>query len=228
LSDGLPLLLSFAWVAVVVGIAEVLRRDGRVSFDVSRKIIHIGIGSWILPTVLLFHSRWMAAAPPALFTLVNLLSLRFRWTKSMDAEAGSNAGTVWFPLSFTVLLLVLWGVEGGRTAVCAGLLALAWGDAAAALVGRRWGRHRYRTGDGWRSFEGSAAMLLFSLAAIIVAGRFVGSSEGLAPYGVARVLAGAVAATFLEAAGRRGFDNFLVPVGTAMLLWGLGRIIPMG
>jgi dolichol kinase len=38
----------------------------------------------------------------------------------------------------------------------------------------------------------------------------------------------AVAATLLEAVGRRGSDNFLVPVGTALLLWGLGMVLPMG
>lgn len=252
MNDGVSLAISFVWVAAVVAVAEGLRRGGRVSFDVSRKIIHIGIGTWILPTVLLFHSRWLAAAPPAVFTLVNLLSLRFRWTKSMDAEAGSNAGTVWFPLSFMVLILSLWSAEGGKAAACAGLLALAWGDAAAALVGRRWGRHRYRAGDGWRSIEGSAAMFFFSALGIAVAGQAamyaaghgagqvaglaaghavghaVGSATATLPYGLPFVAVGAVAATLLEAVGRRGSDNFLVPVGTAMLLWGLGQVLPIG
>jgi phytol kinase len=228
LNDGLALALSFVWVAAVVGVAEGLRRGGRISFGLSRKIIHVGIGTWILPTVLLFHSRWLAAAPPALFILVNALSLRFRWTKSMDAEAGSNAGTIWFPLSFTVLILGLWGVAGGKAATCAGLLVLAWGDAAAALVGQRWGRHRYRTGDGWRSVEGSAAMLVFSALAIGVAGAATASTTGAQPYGPARVAVVAIAATLIEAAGRRGSDNFLVPVGTALLLWGLGLVLRMG
>ena len=228
MNDGLALALSFVWIPAVVGVAEGLRRGDRISFGLSRKIIHVGIGTWILPTVLLFHSRWLAAAPPALFTLLNFLSYRYRWTKSMDAEAGSNAGTVWFPLSFAVLILGLWGVEGGKAAACAGLLALAWGDAAAAVVGQRWGRHRYRTGGGWRSLEGSAAMLVFSSLAIAAAGVAASSTTGAHPYGLARVVVVAVVATLLEAAGRRGSDNFLVPVGTALLLWGLGLLLPMG
>jgi phytol kinase len=146
----------------------------------------------------------------------------------MDADAGSNAGTVWFPLSFTVLILSLWGVDGGKAATCAGLLALAWGDAAAALIGRRWGRHRYRAGESWRSLEGSAGMLAFSLLGIVAAGTAVASATGGRPYDPLRVAAGAAAATLFEAAGRRGSDNFLVPVGTALLLWGLGLVIPIG
>ena len=217
MSDGAALGLSFAYVLVVVGLAEWLRRAGRVSFDISRKIIHVGIGSWILPTVLLFHSRWTAAAPPAVFVLLNLFSLRGKWTRAMDAEAGSNVGTVLFPLSFVILLLSLWDAESGRTAIAAGILALAWGDAAAALIGVRWGRHRYRVGPGRRSLEGSAAMLVFSVLAVAVAGLAVGPR----PYPAGWILGAAALATILEAASRRGTDNLAIPLGTSFLLWGL-------
>jgi len=219
LSDAGALVLSFVLVPGIVGLAEALRRGRLVSFDISRKIIHVAVGSWILPTVLLFDSRWAAAAPPAVFVLVNLLSLRGKWTRAMDAEAGSNLGTVLFPLSFVLLILTLWEQPGGRAAICAGLLALAWGDAAAALIGLRWGRHRYRVGAGWRSLEGSVAMLLFSALAIWTAGAVVGPS-----WPPVVLLAGALVATLLEAGGRRGLDNLLVPVGTALFLWGYGRV----
>lgn len=127
MTDGAAIGISFAYVLSIVGLAEGLRRAGRISFDLSRKIIHVGIGTWILPTVLLFHSRWMAAAPPAVFVLLNLLSLRGKWTRAMDAEAGANLGTVLFPLSFVILLCTLWNAAAGKAAIAAGLLSLAWG-----------------------------------------------------------------------------------------------------
>jgi dolichol kinase len=227
LSDATALLISFVFVPGVVALAEALRRGGRISFDLSRKCIHVLVGSWILPTTLLFHSRWAAALPPAVFVLLNLLSLRGRWTRAMDAEAGSNVGTVLFPLSFVLLLTTLWGEPGGRAAICGGILALAWGDAAAALVGRRWGTHRYRAGSGWRSWEGSAAMFALSIPAVAVAGAALRTALGTGyPWWV--VVAAAGGATLLEASGRRGVDNLLVPVGTALLLWGYGRIASFG
>lgn len=219
MTDGLALAISFGYVALVVGTAEGLRRARKVSFGISRKMIHVGIGSWIVPTLLLFDSRWVAAAPPALFVLLNLLSLRGRWSSAMDAEAGRNVGTVLFPLSFVLLILPLWDLPAGRAATAAGILCLAWGDAAAALVGERWGRHRYRVGEGFRSLEGSAAMLAGSLAAVALAGLWIGP-----PYTFAAILAGALLATLLEASGRRGIDNLLVPVGTALGLLGLGYL----
>lgn len=217
MSGGAALGISFLYVFAVVGLAEWLRRAGHISFDLSRKIIHVGIGSWILPTVLLFHSRWLAATPPAIFVLLNLLSLRGKWSQAMDSNAGANIGTVLFPLSFVVLLLGLWEAPGGRAAIAGGILSLAWGDAAAALIGLRWGRHRYRVGAGFRSLEGSAAMFVFSVLAVAVAGLAVGGH----PYRPVLLLLAPAVATLLEAGARRGTDNLLVPVGTACLLWGV-------
>lgn len=215
--DGLGIALSFAYVLLVVGLAEHLRRSGRISFDVSRKIIHVGVGTWIIPTILIFEHAWAAALPPAVFVLLNLASRKLGLVKAMEEEAGENRGTVLFPLAFVVLILLLWNQPGGRAALGAGILVLAWGDAAAALIGRRWGRHRYRAGSGWRSLEGSSAMLLVSILAIVVMGRIMGAA-----YSPFLVLAAASAATLLEAASRWGADNLLVPLGTSFLLWGLG------
>lgn len=223
MTDALALLISFVFVPGVVAAVEALRRSERLSFDLSRKCVHVAIGTWILPTTLLFHSRWWAAFPPAVFVLLNLLSLRGRWTRAMDAEAGGNLGTVLFPLSFVLLLATLWDEPGGRAAICGGLLALAWGDAAAALIGIRWGAHRYRAGPGWRSLEGSAAMFVFSAIAVFVAGAVHGI-----PYPWWWVFATALAATLLEASGRRGTDNLVVPLGTSLLLWGYGRWAAFG
>lgn len=74
------------------------------------------------------------------------------------------------------------------------------GDSAAALVGRRWGRHRYSNGS--RSLEGSTAFFLASIiAALVVPGipLWIG-------------LAGALLATIVEALSTRVDDNLSVPL----------------
>ena len=218
MSDLLALALSGLWVILVVSVAELLRRGGRLSFPHSRKVIHVGIGTWILPTTLLFHSPVWAAMGPAAFVLLNLLSRRRRLIRAMEEETGENLGTVLFPISFLLLILGLWRFDGGRLAAAAGILSLAWGDAAAALVGRRFGRHRYTVGSSWRSIEGSLAMFVVTAIAIWAAAAVLEQPF----YPVPLLLATSLLATLLEAFARRGFDNLLVPVGTALFLWSLG------
>ncbi len=218
MTDLWPLALSGLYVVGLVLLAEHLRRSGRLSFEWTRKLLHVGIGTWILPTVLIFQSGLWAAIGPAVFTMVNIVSRRRVWIRAMEEESGSNRGAVYMPLAFLALIFWLWDRDGGRAVIAGSLLALAWGDAAAALIGRRFGRHRYRAGDEERSFEGSAAMFAFSLLGI-----WVGFAVTDIPVSLALVVLGATAATLLEAVGRRGLDNLLVPLGTAAVLQGFAR-----
>ncbi len=74
------------------------------------------------------------------------------------------------------------------------------GDSAAALVGRRWGRHRYSNGS--RSLEGSTAFFLASIiAALVVPGIPLWMG-----------LVGAFLATVVEAMSTRVDDNLSVPL----------------
>lgn len=213
------LLISGLYVLGVIVLAEWLRRSDRLSFSHSRKLVHVGVGTWIVPTVRLFESPYWAAAGPAAFILFNLLSRRRQWLRAVDSEAGDNLGSVLFPIAFVVLILVGWNVERGKEALTAGILCLAWGDAAAALIGRPWGRHRYRVGSEQRSLEGSAAMLLVSAVAVAATGPLLGRPG----FGGVEIALAAVVATLLEAVSRRGFDNLWVPLGTAALLSGFHR-----
>lgn len=218
MSDLGALAFSGVYVVGLVLSAEHLRRSGRLSFEWTRKLLHVGVGTWILPTVLIFQSGLWAAIGPAAFTLVNIFSRRRRWIRAMEEGSGSNRGAVYMPIAFLALIFWLWDRDGGRAVIAGSLLALAWGDAAAALIGRRFGRHRYRVGDEQRSFEGSAAMFAFSLLGI-----WVGFSVTDVPISLALVVLGATVASVLEAFSRRGLDNLLVPLGTAAVLQGFAR-----
>lgn len=84
-------------------------------------------------------------------------------------------------------------------AAAAGMVTIIFGDTAAALVGRRWGRHRYR---GNRSVEGSLA---FFLAASFGVWMVPGVSLLLGT-------AAALLATVVEGCSRTVDDNLTVPV----------------
>ena len=211
--DLRALAISAVFLLLVLAVAEYARRRGMPRVD-TRRIVHVAVGTWILPTFMLYETAFWAALPSFLFVGVNALSLRFRLIQSV--ELGERSwGTVLFPLS--VGLLTLWGwEEPWRAVAVAGVLVMAWGDAAASLIGRRWGRRIYRVAGHPRSLEGSFAMLAFSWVAILFAFAMLGPS--LTPPVVQAALIAAVAGMLIESVSLWGIDNLLVPLGVAGVL----------
>jgi phytol kinase len=121
----------------------------------------------------------------------------------------------------------------GRLPVAAGIMAMALGDAGAAIVGRRWGRHRYRVpGGATKSWEGSAAFVVLAFAGIVLAGLAAGSADpdrlGALVDGAARLnvlgtaltagLAAALVSAVAEAVTPWGLDNLTVPLSAASVM----------
>lgn len=207
------MLLSAAWVVLVIGAAEFLRNRG-VAREITRKIIHLGIGMWIVPTYLLFESKVWAALPAAGFVVLNSLAWQFGWFRSMSGER-RNIGVILFPLSTALALWFFWLPPWSVVGVAA-ILVLCWGDAAGALVGRRFGRTQYSVWDHQRSLEGSAAMFSASLLAIVAA--FVVFGAPLSSGVVVAALITAGLATAVEAVCPWGLDNLLIPATVAIAM----------
>ena len=91
------------------------------------------------------------------------------------------------------------------------MLVLTLADAAAALVGTAYGRHRYQTWDDYKTIEGSAAF--FVVATICIYVPLALFSEASHWHSAAVAVLVAMATTVLEASMGRGFDNLLVPLG---------------
>ncbi len=219
-ADLRALLLSFAYVLAVLLVADFLRRRG-VAAAATRKGVHIAVGMWVFPTLLLFdHWPW-ALVPPAVFAALNGLSLRFRFFAAIEV-AERSLGTVLFPLSFAGLLALFW--PAGLPAVAAGgVMAMTWGDAMASLVGRAYGRKGYTIWGQRKTWLGSLACFSWSMLAITV------TLILLAPYPrpialLHAVLAG-LAATVAEALAPQGTDNLFVPFAAAGVLYLLGTLL---
>lgn len=208
--DMIGLLCSYAYIGAVVAVGETASRLG-LSRDVARKIIHVGVGLWVFGTLALFDSRYIAVIPPLTAAVANWVIHRKQLLRAVAAEP-ENLGTVWFPISFAALILLAWDRP---EAVAGGILAMTIGDALAAAVGQRWGRHGYESlGGARKSLEGSLAMLggTFATVAAVLAW------SGWAAYVGAATLA-AVVAMCAEALGAKGRDNLWVPLAVGAVLY---------
>lgn len=183
--------------------------DGRES---SRKALHIAASlaaagiAWQLPTA---ASRGLFAGAVLIALAVELVRHLSPAARFFDRafgpmlrtrESRGLTGATTLAIGFAIAALLPRPFGG------AGILAAGLGDAAGALVGRRFGRRRTRSG---KSLEGSLACF----AAAFVAAW---ASPGLGP-GPAIVVA--LVTTLLEALPLPSDDNLILPPASAAAAW---------
>jgi phytol kinase len=221
MSDPAAVIFSFAYVAVVLAVAELIRKNLDLKKDFTRKFVHIAIGTYIVPTFYIFHSLYYALVPPVCFIIVNVLSYRFKIFRAMEEEDGKNLGTMLFPISFCIVMIAFWNTGPDRVAAMLGILTMAWGDSAASIIGRNFGTHFYHVFRERKSIEGSVAMIAASYTAMIITLSLAGHPRLSVSEMVIVALVTSIFGTFLEAISIRGLDNLIVPIlssGAAYIL----------
>ena len=224
-------LLSAAGLAALVGVGEGLRASGRVAAEVSRGVVHVGVGVFVALAPFFFSGPAWVYVLAATFVAVNGAAVWRGWLEGMHGVRRRSVGTVTFPLALIVALWVAWTLDAQRVfALQVAFLILALADPAAALAGTRMRRPgRYRVGAGVKSVAGTAAFfgVAFGLAlgalwafrtacpALDAGSGVLGWSPGevlLAAFVVAAVTSAA------EALGGRGWDNFFVVLAALVVL----------
>jgi phytol kinase len=210
--DLIALCISYGFVIVVVGLAELAKRRSWVSSYVTRKLVHAAVGTWILPTMFLFDAWYWAVLPPLTFLVVNAVAMSKGLFPSIEGTDPHNYGPIFFPTAFIAVMPLFWA-QNMKFAACVGILCMAWGDPLASATGRMFGRRRYRVLGSVRSLEGSAFMFAASFIAALCGGL------ALAHFAPARLavmaLAAALAATAAEAVSFGGSDDLTIALAAS-------------
>lgn len=227
--DILGLILSYVFAFGMLLLVEAIRRWRNYPGEFTRKLVHIGAGMWVWVILLLFDHWQFAIIPTATFIIFNFVFLRYHVFKSMDPKEGATPGTVYFAFSCTLLLFIFHtGWEQGfprgyEYYAMSGIMAMTWGDALAAITGKRFGKHSYRVPgkkNHRRTLEGSTACLVSTFAAVSITLAIM--STLTPPLILTGALIAALIATLLEAISPYGSDNLTVPIVVAIVLFWLG------
>ena len=197
----------------------------RVSTNFSRKFLHIMIGNFIF-VIPFFTLRsfplsfpFFVAAPfilvTFLFSPLSPVDLSSRVSGLAEVTGGGHKfGLVLYAVSYSFLALFF---STEPYVLAAGILPMAYGDAAASLVGQKLGRHKYNV-FGAKSLEGSMAMFLTCLFGLLALMLFFVYLYPISIFDFAVAsLGAAVVATACEALTPRGFDNLTVPLCSAVV-----------
>lgn len=197
--------LAVLFVAVFA-LAELLWRRFHVDTEVTRKLVHIGGGVIVLLVPHLLTSIWSALALAASFAVVLSTARTWRWLPSVHAIERASVGAVVFPVAVAICVVVS---RGAVALFEIPLLALALGDAAAALVGQRFGVVVYRVAGVRRTLEGSAA---FAVVVVVVAAIGFHRAGVDLPTAIMLATSTALVLTAVEALSIGGWDNLTIPI----------------
>jgi len=229
--NGYGMLLGY--FAISATGALTLRRFVSMPREVFRKTLHmIPLGS-ILVWTYAFRTWWISALAATVFMAMfyPVLAVAERIPGFSELLIERKSGEIKSSLvvvfsMFTVLICVCWGWLGEKYLVIASVFAWGLGDAAAALVGKRFGRH-YLEGkliEGRKTLEGTLAMFAVSFVSVLVILLSNASVEWFAYVPIAVVTAAVCAIVELYTKG--GMDTMTCPFAAAAImiplisLWG--------
>lgn len=203
----------------------------KIPDELFRKILHfILLGSYI-PFVFAFETWWLSALLAVVLEI--LIYPILAWAERLSAfstfvnERKKGEFKHSLLLAFTMLavcMTVCWGWLGDRYLVLASMYAWGVGDAFAALIGKRFGRHKIRLkyADGRKSVEGSAAMFITSALAVLAVLLCRG---GLSFWGYVWIPGAAAAvSTLVELHTRGGMDTVTCPTAAMLVILPLAAL----
>jgi phytol kinase len=212
--------MSDSWLGILLVMATFAALFGLFSLiapilqpEVLRKGLHVTMGLTTLSFPWLFDSGWpviavVLACTAAFIAMHARLPLLRRLGQALSGVKRVSVGEFCFVAATAILFFL---AADDPVLYCIPLLLLTLADAAAALVGTAYGRHRYRTMWDYKSIEGSAAF--FAVGFVCIAVPLAWFTRATLFDAIAVAVLVALATTVLEAAIGGGFDNLFVPLG---------------
>ncbi|WP_051197976.1 MULTISPECIES: diacylglycerol/polyprenol kinase family protein [unclassified Butyrivibrio] len=187
--------------------------------ELFRKLLHFIAFSSVI--VMIYTAKnWIAASLVPIMIIVLMYpgllhaekDKRFTQMVSQRREGELKSSLFQLFLTIAVIIAVSWGLLGHKEFAVASILMWGFGDAAAALIGKRFGKHkvlRFKHVDHKKSWEGTAAMSVvafaFGLASLMIVGNI--PIENCLP----AVIIAAPLAAITELFTKNGYDTVTVP-----------------
>ncbi|NLJ79437.1 MAG: phosphatidate cytidylyltransferase [Firmicutes bacterium] len=225
------ILLVYYLVGLVL-IPTALKAWSKLPKEVIRKIQHVGYSLSIFILLRLFSTWYMALAGAFLLVILAYPALIFlertalykKWFVDRSERGGElRKQLLYVQLSFAILIFLFWGLLGAKWHYTVAVAVMAWGfgDAAAALVGKFFGKRNiiHRWVEGAKTCEGTMAMIVTAFGAIFLTLLLY---AGL-PWYLSLLVAFLVAPVsgIAELFSRRGTDTLTVPLLTAAVVFPL-------
>ena len=218
----LPIAIVAVYLTIIVILAETVNRlianNSANNSEFTRKIVHIGSGNVILLAWWLDIPIRVIIGASAIAAMIALTSYFLPILPSINSVGRKSWGTFFYAISIGILAWSFWDEYPQYTAI--GILIMTWGDGMAAIIGQKWGKHKYQLLGITKSWEGSLTMagISFLISSLILWWVWGNIWQTW-------LISGSIAlvAASLEAFSKLGIDNLTVPVASATIAFFLGQ-----
>lgn len=209
---------GIVYVFAVVGVMDFLVNKFSFPQDISRKVVHIAAGSWLIFWLFFDDMDWSKYLniAPAFIWLVLLLIKGL--TADEDDEAvrtmtrtGDRKELLKGPLYFTIVMCIMGTFFYKTSLALTAMGILGWGDGLAPVFGKRFGKHKFNILSE-KSIEGSLAFLIFGILGAVLFNYIFFTDVN-----IYLILIVGLIATILEAASPRDLDNLIIPLGISIV-----------
>jgi phytol kinase len=205
--DVIGLILSFAFVFLMIFLATLIQKLFKLSNEFSRKIIHIAVGNWIFIALYYFDDWYIAIIGPLAFIFINFLSYKFTIFNAMELQE-KNPGTIYYPISLAVCTLLTYSQKPLLILPYLGIMAMTWGDGMAAVIGKKFPVKNIRPR---KSIGGSVSFFVFTVLASIIY-LLVETTNLSTGTIILFALATAFIGVLIELFSPKNLDNLTVPI----------------
>jgi phytol kinase len=216
-------LIASLWLVIVAIAAVLTDRFSPRGSEFVRKVVHIGTGQIILLAWWLNIPAWVGISAGIFFSAVAIASYYLPLLPSINNVNRQSWGTCFYAMSIGILIALFWPIGKPEYAVL-GVLIMSWGDGLAGLIGQRFGQHRYLLWGSKKSWEGSITMAIVSTIMTLLVLLPNANNPQVWPIALIATIVG-VASAGLETWGKWGIDNLTVPIGSAILAYGLMHLL---
>ena len=189
-------------------ISVVFKKFNKNSKEITRKIIHIGIGPLIPIAQLLKIDQISALIFTGVVSLMVLINYGYKIFPTIEDVERKSYGTLFYCLSLFILISLFWNKD--PFSLITGFFIMTFGDGLAGLIGKSFNSSSWIFFKQRKSLLGTVAMFITSLIVVCTIGYIQQNSFYYSYFTIAFI------ATILEQFSVLGIDNFIVPISSAL------------
>ena len=220
------------YIVPCVSVLAPVRFLTKVPSFVFRKLLHI-VAFTCFTVMLLSTDSWQAAALTSLTVAAVIYPILLLFEKEewygtffvQKHEGEIKNSLLMLFIMFAAVIAVAWGFFHEPHIAAAAILMWGTGDAAAALIGIPFGKHKIMISlvNGRKSWEGSIGMFIVSFTAGLII--LLAVAKYSLPSAIISALAGALAGTVTELFSATEWDTVTVPTVILAVLLGVHAIL---